>query len=923
MNNSAQLNNKLMQQNPAMIFTQSSMKSEVLQESWSKQNSRKSQITPMSKEGDRSKSKKPRNNLMIIPSSSQATMNQNLFNNIQNNTVTVLSQQQTYEKSFDEQLQETSEINENQQNKIPKNKNLVDTTYQTNKSQDKRLKKLASKQNKKAILKDDPNEAVKEVLKQILDEENKKSSIGSIAHMGLAFGGISQIPKFTKDIIRQEILHEKVQNHNNSASQSVSGFSSSVTTASTNKNSKSTNMSRRQNSFFKKEKEQPHNQEQNERGVKVINERLFESSSNETLKLPKVQQINQMKSSKIRSAHANHIERESNEKQLLLVLQNSNSKQSQDKDNQSQNTSNNKSLISSTNKKAKQKQASQNNDPQEFLPRTGIDQVFMKSNITFIRAHKEFEAINEASLYNKPLIEEYKIKELSRFEYELQLKTDHPNTNNYTQWYFFKVSNTRRFRTYQFHFTNFIKPDSSYNEGMKPLIYSKKESESRQTGWIRAGEDIAYYQTQKKPGQSNVGLNMTAQQLYTLSFKIQFKYDNDEIYFAYCYPYTYSDCQKFLTKKCTYANRDKIRRALLCKTLAVPMLNPDGVIVGNYRCSLSGQDLNRQWISPNPRSHPEIHGVKQMMRKTIESRDIFLYCDFHGHSRSKNAFMYGCKNDNSKDKKLKERVFPLMFSKLSDQFSFEGCSFNIQKQKESTARVVIWREYQLINSFTLECSFCGPNKGLYKDCHFTTTMLLDLGKYFCLTLNEYSDKDQSKAKQAFRELECLFNKSQSNNLTGPAQAALLEDYDKFNQQPHQSIQTAKTENQLFVRSEGLKPTTAQQQIEKQANQDSKSKPSYIRSKYAGIKKVRSKNSNNVVSSGTDKNKEEKDEQSERETSNQKKLSSNFTKNSGSLINANQIGGASSYIGGRSRSTTHGMQIHNLQQLADKSNPIKQ
>jgi hypothetical protein len=25
----------------------------------------------------------------------------------------------------------------------------------------------------------------------------------------------------------------------------------------------------------------------------------------------------------------------------------------------------------------------------------------------------------------------------------------------------------------------------------------------------------------------------------------------------------------------------------------VPMLNPDGVIVGNYRCSLSGYDLNR------------------------------------------------------------------------------------------------------------------------------------------------------------------------------------------------------------------------------------------------------------------------------------------------------------------------------------------
>ena len=25
----------------------------------------------------------------------------------------------------------------------------------------------------------------------------------------------------------------------------------------------------------------------------------------------------------------------------------------------------------------------------------------------------------------------------------------------------------------------------------------------------------------------------------------------------------------------------------------VPMLNPDGVIVGNYRCSLAGLDMNR------------------------------------------------------------------------------------------------------------------------------------------------------------------------------------------------------------------------------------------------------------------------------------------------------------------------------------------
>ena len=137
-------------------------------------------------------------------------------------------------------------------------------------------------------------------------------------------------------------------------------------------------------------------------------------------------------------------------------------------------------------------------------------------------------------------------------------------------------------------------------------------------------------------------------------------YDGDEVFFAYHYPYTYTDCQEHLNKVCTIQAKDKVRRAPLCKTIAgndcdmiivtnfeseqeaiaerpaviltgrihpgesnsswiveglidflvgndahaaalrnrfvfkiVPMLNPDGVIIGNYRCSLSGHDLNR------------------------------------------------------------------------------------------------------------------------------------------------------------------------------------------------------------------------------------------------------------------------------------------------------------------------------------------
>ena len=74
----------------------------------------------------------------------------------------------------------------------------------------------------------------------------------------------------------------------------------------------------------------------------------------------------------------------------------------------------------------------------------------------------------------------------------------------------------------------------------------------------------------------------------------------------------------------------------------IPMLNPDGVIAGNYRSSLGGHDLNRQWLSPSMKISPEIFCMKDMMRKTLECRKIVLFVDIHGHSRCKNLFMYGC-----------------------------------------------------------------------------------------------------------------------------------------------------------------------------------------------------------------------------------------------------------------------------------------
>lgn len=72
------------------------------------------------------------------------------------------------------------------------------------------------------------------------------------------------------------------------------------------------------------------------------------------------------------------------------------------------------------------------------------------------------------------------------------LKPDY-GTKNYTQWFYFKFSNTCKCREYTFHIINFVKPDSQFNDGMMPLFYSEKEAKLYNRGWRRGGYDIVYY----------------------------------------------------------------------------------------------------------------------------------------------------------------------------------------------------------------------------------------------------------------------------------------------------------------------------------------------------------------------------------------------------------------------------------------------
>ena len=135
--------------------------------------------------------------------------------------------------------------------------------------------------------------------------------------------------------------------------------------------------------------------------------------------------------------------------------------------------------------------------------------------------------------------------------------------------------------------------------------------------------------------------------------------------------------------------------------------------------------MNRRWKNPSKILHPVNSAIKKLVRVFNRERDIVLVCDLHGHSRRKNIFMYG---NNFEDRPHATRVFPFIMSKLCDFFSFEYSRFSVHKSKESTCRVTLWRELKIPNVFTMEASFCGADKGEFKDKHFQPEHFMTAGR---------------------------------------------------------------------------------------------------------------------------------------------------------------------------------------------------
>ncbi|NXS31509.1 CBPC2 carboxypeptidase, partial [Pomatostomus ruficeps] len=402
------------------------------------------------------------------------------------------------------------------------------------------------------------------------------------------------------------------------------------------------------------------------------------------------------------------------------------------------------------------------------------------------------------------------------YEYVLTLRPD-LYTAKHTQWFYFRVQNTRREPLYRFTIANMAKPKSLYGKGLQPLLYSQQDARRHGIGWRRVGTDIRYYCGSE--GEPPV---------FRLSWTVSFPHDSDTCFFSACYPYTYSDLQRYLRTLAADPVRSRYCTVqALCRSLAgnivylltitgpdgtagkrvvvasarvhpgesggswamrgflnfllsthadarllrhlfvfkvVPMLNPDGVVVGNSRCSLAGRDPNRAYGMVLPGSFPGVWHLRAMVQRVLAEREVVLYCDFHGHSRKNNVFMYGCDaSGDSVGTRLRQRVFPLMLSKNApDKFSFASCKFQVQKSKERTGRVSMWH-LGVSHSYTLEVAFSGSTLG-GRSSHFSVEDLESLGRLLCDTLLDFCDPAPAKLQRCLAEADTLLRQQVGHKL---------------------------------------------------------------------------------------------------------------------------------------------------------------
>ncbi|XP_043555159.1 cytosolic carboxypeptidase 6 [Chiloscyllium plagiosum] len=377
---------------------------------------------------------------------------------------------------------------------------------------------------------------------------------------------------------------------------------------------------------------------------------------------------------------------------------------------------------------------------------------------------------------------------ISEFEYDLFIRPDTCNPR-FRVWFDFTVENMKEYQRVIFNIVNFSKTKSLYRDGMTPVVKSTSRPK-----WQRLPSKNVYYYRCPDHRKNYV---------MSFAFCFDRDNEVYQFAYCYPYTYTrlqhYLDnlerrnmdyfkrdllglsvqqrrldlltitnpvnlntgveqkivfitarvhpgespasfvCQGFIDFLVSQHSVAKALRDVLVFKI-VPMLNPDGVFLGNYRCSLMGFDLNRHWQDPSAWAHPTLYGVKQLIVQMYDNpkASMEFYIDIHAHSTMMNGFMYGNIFEDE-ERFQRQAVFPRLLCQNAEDFSFSSTCFNRDAVKAGTGRRFLGGLLDDTSyCYTLEVSFYSyVVGGTTSTVPYTEEAYMKLGNNLARTFMDY------------------------------------------------------------------------------------------------------------------------------------------------------------------------------------------
>ena len=125
----------------------------------------------------------------------------------------------------------------------------------------------------------------------------------------------------------------------------------------------------------------------------------------------------------------------------------------------------------------------------------------------------------------------------------------------------------------------------------------------------------------------------------------------------------------------------------------VPMVNIDGVSMGNSRCSLAGNDLTGTWDKPDRFIHPEVFYTKKLLEKLKKDNNIVFFTEMHTNYYNTDCYVLGCQSNKSREYGVAMTIYDHGKSK-----------FNVPVNKRAHSYGVMFSEFGVSYSFSLQIS---------------------------------------------------------------------------------------------------------------------------------------------------------------------------------------------------------------------------